>query len=51
MFNKNHDTEETHASTTSKWDTGSPSPFNNKDTHTEMIRAEKKDTNSISTKH
>ena len=51
VLNKNSDTWETDASTMSKHDNRSPSAFNNKDTKTEITRAQKKDTNSFSTKH
>ena len=37
----NRDTEETDASTTSKWDSKSSSPFDNQDTWTEIVMAEK----------
>ena len=43
-LNKNCDTEETDASTTSRWDNRSPSPFDSK---AKITMAEKRDTNLI----
>ena len=48
MLNYNHLTKERNAPMTSKQDSRSSLPFNNKDTQTEIIMAEKRDTNSIS---
>ena len=42
VLNKNHNTEETDASTSSKRDNRFPSPFDNQDTQMEIIMAEKK---------
>ena len=50
VLNKNHDTEETDASLTSKQVNRSPSAFDNKDTQTEIIMAEKRDPDSISSR-
>ena len=50
MLNKNHDNEETDTSTTSKEDSGSPPPFDSKDTQKGIVMAEKRDTNSITSK-
>ena len=47
MINKNHDTEETDASTTSKQGNRSLSPFDSKQTQKEIIMASKKDTSLI----
>ena len=49
VLNKNHDTEETDASTTLKWDNRSPlpSPFDSKEIQKEIVMAKKRDTNSI----
>ena len=47
VLNVNGDTEEMDASTTSKQDNRSLSPFDSKDTQTEIIMAKKKDTNLI----
>ena len=41
VLNKHHDTDETDASITSKWDRRPLSPYSNKDTQTEIIMAEK----------
>ena len=47
ILNENHDTEDIDASTTSKWDNRSPSPFDNNDTQREIVMAEKRNTSSI----
>ena len=44
ILNKNHENEETDASTTSKRDNRSPSPFDNQDIKTGIVMAEKRDT-------
>ena len=51
VLNKIHDIEKTDASITFIWDNRSASPLGNKDTQIEIVRAEKKDTDSVSTKH
>ena len=48
MLNKKHDTGEMDASTTSKQDNRSPLPFDSKGSQMEIIMAEKRDTDSIS---
>ena len=50
VLNKNHDTEETDASTTSKQGSRSQSPPDSEDTQMEIIMVEKRDTNLISSK-
>ena len=47
VLNKNCDTEETNSSTTSKQDNRYPFPSDSKDTQTEIIMAQKRDTNLI----
>ena len=46
-LNKNWDAEETNASATWKWENRFPFPFDNQDTQTERVMAEKKVTNFI----
>ena len=46
MLNKEHDTEETDASTTMKRENRSLSPFCNKDIQTEIVMTHKRDTSS-----
>ena len=43
VLNKNEDMEEIDASAISKWDNRSHTPFDNQDTQTEIVMAEKKD--------
>ena len=43
-LDKNQDSEDTNASTTSRWENRCPSCFYNQDTKTEIVMAEKKDT-------
>ena len=47
MLDKNHDTEETDASTTYKQDNRSPLPFHSRDTQIDIIMAEERGTNLI----
>ena len=50
VLNKDYDTEEMCASTTSKQDSKSPSPFECEDTRIEILMIEKRDTNLIFSK-
>ena len=50
VVNKNWDTEKTEASMTSKWDNTSPFAFDDRDTQTEIVMADKKDTELVSSK-
>ena len=43
VLNKNEDMEEIDASAISKWDNRPHTPFDNQDTQTEILMAEKKD--------
>ena len=47
MSNKNCDAEETDVSSASKVDNRSPPSFDNKDTQTEIVMSNKRDTNLI----
>ena len=51
VLNRNCDTKERDATMTSRWDNGSLPPFKNKDTQSEIVMAEKKDTESTSSKY
>ena len=50
MLNKNCDTEKADAFTTAKHHKRSPSPFDSRDTQIEIVMAEKRDENSITSR-